>query len=783
MFINNLKISLRNLVKHKTFSIINILGFAFSISICLVISLFLIKELSYDTYHAHADQIYRLVDAKDNSSKIDYRVKKAILDNCPEVKSACVVQITSQLEINNGKNGYYIDNVMSVDNPFFEMFSVSFISGNPSKPLQNINSVVLTESAVRTLFGEENPLGKEIVYTHEIPLIVTGVIKDFPNNSSIQATMFVSVENDNFKKWNFSCSDYSNISTHRYLFSIYLQLNEKADKAQLINKINSHAEILTPYTTRIDLLPLKEMYLSDYTTGSKTKRGNPGLLRLMAGIGFIVLILAIINHVNLTMAKQNQRNKEIGIRKTIGAKREDLVLLFLTESVLVTTAAFTAALLLVFIGSPFFNSILDSPVHLHTLMQFPVNIILVISILLIGIASGIGPAFSLSSLNPVRVFSGGIIPMGNKKNFRNILTVFQFVASIALIICIGVIQKQLNFVKHRDAGFNKQQLVCLDWLNIPPSDRTRAFTLLDKLRQYPGILNLSITAGVPGKIQSTMGSAIEGKNKNLSIIYADSSFLQTFGIQQIKGRKLLASDIGNVCMLNEAAYTYFEWNDLENKRFNNGKKDGYEVIGVVKDFHYASMHQPIEPMCILFADVGWHTNINIRIEKGAIGPSMDYIQNTWKEIIPEYPLKYQFYDEWFDGMYRKEELLSKTIALFALLAIGISCMGIFGLATFSAERRTKEIGIRKVSGARTTELMIMLNKDFVKWVAVAFAIACPIAWYAMNQWLADFAYRTELSWWLFALSGLTALIIALLTVSWQTWRAATRNPVEALRYE
>lgn len=771
------------MIKHKTFSLINILGFAFSISICLVIALFLIKEHSYDKYHANADQIFRLVDADDNSSSIDYRVKKAVIDNYPDVKKACLMQISSQKEVNNGNNGNYIDNIASVDNAYFEMFSVSFVSGNASKPLQNPNSVVLTESAVRTLFGEENPLGKEIVYKHKVPLIVTGVIKDFPDNSSIQANMFVSAENDNFRKWVFSCENYDDVSSHRYLFCIYLQLNESADKEQLINKINSHAEILAPYVKRIDLLPLKEMYLYDNTAGSQTKKGNPGLLRMMAGIGLTVLILAIINYINLTMAKQNQRNKEIGIRKTIGANRKEMVFLFLTESVLVTMAAFAVSLMLVFVGLPFFNSIIDSPLSPHTLMQFPVNILLFISIFLIGFLSGIGPALSLSLLNPVRAFSGGIITMGKKKNFRNILTVFQFFVSIALIICIVVVQKQINFVKHRDAGFKKEQLLRLDWPNIPLSDRTRAFTLIDKLRQYPGILNLSITAGVPGDIHNFMGSSIKGKNKSLPIIYADSSFLQTFNIQQIKGRELLPGDMGNVCMLNEAAYKYFEWNDLENKRYNNGKEGGFEVIGVVKDFHYASMHQPIEPMCILFSDAGWHSNINLRIAKGAIGPSMDYIQKAWKKNLPDYPLKYQFYDEWFDGMYRKEEQLAKTIGLFALLAIGISCMGIFGLATFSAERRTKEIGIRKVSGAQVTELMNMLNKDFVKWVAIAFVIACPIAWYAMSQWLQDFAYRTEISWWIFAISGLTALVIALLTVSWQTWRAATKNPVEALRYE
>ena len=279
-----------------------------------------------------------------------------------------------------------------------------------------------------------------------------------------------------------------------------------------------------------------------------------------------------------------------------------------------------------------------------------------------------------------------------------------------------------------------------------------------------------------------MGSGIKSKEGLLKIIYADTTFLQTFKIKQIKGRALLPGDYGDVCMLNESAFKFFGWTDLKNKRFNNGKVGGFKVIGVVRDFNYTSLRDAIEPMCIIFSSK-MPSNITIRIAGNQIGNTITNITKTWKELLPDYPLKYRFYDQWFDAMYRKEDRLANTIDLFALLAISISCLGILGLAIYSSESRSKEIGIRKVHGAGVIDLMLMLNLDYIKWVIISFALACPIAWYIMNDWLKDFAYRTEINWWIFALSAVAALGIALLTVSWQTWRAATANPVESLRYE
>ncbi|MBW6501067.1 MAG: FtsX-like permease family protein [Bacteroidales bacterium] len=331
--------------------------------------------------------------------------------------------------------------------------------------------------------------------------------------------------------------------------------------------------------------------------------------------------------------------------------------------------------------------------------------------------------------------------------------------------------------------FNEEQLVRLDLLFIRETDIQKAFVLLDELRKLPYIKSLSVTTGVPGEIRMSMGSNMENTSRNLSVpcLLVDTAFIKTFGVKVIRGRGLLPGDIDKVCMINEAAYKHFEFESLENKRFNN--YGGFDIIGVVNDFHYSSLHKSIGPVCIMFTSRNKPSALNIRFMVNGTGPGMELTRELWQEILSGYPLKYQFYDEWFDSMYRSEEYFARTISLFAVLAIVISCIGILGLAIFSSERRTKEIGIRKINGAKISEILVSLNRDFIILVLIAYLIAVPIAWYAMHRWLQTFAYRTELSWWIFVLAGLLAFGIALLTVSFQSYKAAARNPVESLRYE
>jgi putative ABC transport system permease protein len=783
MFAYYLKSALRNLWKNKKFSVINISGFAFGISICLAIALFLIKEYSYDRYHKNAQQIVRLINTEDNTSSIDYRVKDILLQNYPEIESGCLLQVLNRpIAVQVNEQASYLDNIMSVDNDFFKVFTISFVTGNREKPFPTLTSAIITQSTAKSLFGTENPLGKEIMYQNRIPLTVNGVIEDFPENSSISAAILVNAENENFKfsSWIGNSND---LSTYRWPFRIYLLLNKNANPENLIAKINSNTQILSPYLNQADFLALKDMYLFDSTTGSGTKKGNVGLMRLLGAIAIIILTLAIINYINLTIAQQNKRNKDTGVKKAIGAFRLNILFHFIFESVIISGLAFILAIFFLWILLPFYHSVFDTTINFNLLFKFQYILILMFSAVIIGIVSGSGPAILLSGVNPVRILSGSVNTLKNKSVFRNSLTIFQFAISIVLIFCVLIIQRQISYVKHTNPGFKEDQLLRVDIPGVQRNDIQKAMLLLGELQKSPFVKSLTTSSGVPGQVNMWMGSNMENTDKNMSVpcLIVDTAFIKTFGLEIIKGRDLESGDNGKVCYFNEAAYNYFGFDNLENKRFNN--YGGFDIIGVVKDFHYSSMREAIGPLCLMVTSNFSPTAINMKFSGNSVAPGINYLKETWKNLLPGYPLKYQFYDQWFDSMYRSEERFAKTIGFFAILAIVISCIGILGLAIFSSERRIKEIGIRKVNGARISEVLIMLNRDFVKWVVIAFVIATPLAWYAMNKWLENFAYKTELSWWIFALAGLLALGIALLTVSFQSWKAATRNPVEALRYE
>lgn len=551
----------------------------------------------------------------------------------------------------------------------------------------------------------------------------------------------------------------------------------------LASKINENTGQLQPYADEIGFLKLKDIYLHDTTTGSQTKQGNAGLLKLMGGIAIIILILAVINYLNLTVAQQNKRNKDTGLKKAIGADRSTIIFQYLSESVILISLAFVSGIFLLWLLMPFYQTIFNTTTDIKILFRFPFSILLAGTVLVIGTISGSGPALILSAISPVKILSGYSIIKVKRNYLRNVLAVFQFTVSIVLIFCVIAVRQQLKYVKHKSPGFNEELLLRLDIPNILEKDMQKTKVLLEEFHKSPYIKNLSLSSGVPGQIYMTMGSNMENTKNNIGVpcIIADTAFLETFGLKVVMGRDLEPGDFEKVCMINAAAYKHFDFQNLENKRFNNF--GGFDIIGVVNDFQYSSLHKTIGPVCIMFSSKSRPTALTIRFERNGAGRGMEFINDEWQKILPGYPVKYQFYDEWFDSMYRSEEYFARNISLFAILAVVISCIGILGLAIFSSERRTKEIGIRKINGARIGEILVMLNKDLIKLVIIAYVSAIPIAGYSMHKWLENFAYRTELSWWIFVLSGFLTLIIALLTVSWQSWSAATRNPVEALRYE
>ena len=778
MFWYYIKSSIGSIKANPKFSIINISGFAFGISVCLAISLFLIHEFSYDRYYENSNRIIRLNNSTTNMNMIDYRVKDILVENYPEIQGACLsLYIEHPIPITSGNTGFVLDGILSVDNDFFEMFSIKSLAGKSDQPFSDLNSAVITRSFAGKLFGDEEPLDKEIIIMSVFPVTITGVIEDFPSNSSFSAGLMLNAENDNFKFYRMN--DFRP-------FQIYLKLKNNTSPDELAFHVNSNPDLLKPYGEKVDFIEMKNIYLRDKTLGfdgTESRMGNPGLLRLLTTIALLILFLAVINYINLTISQQIKKSKVIGIRKAIGARRSDILYQSISESIVITSISFLLGIVLLMMLLPWFELIFNSPLDIRQLFSFPFNIVLIGAVILVGIISGSGPAVVMSGINPVRVLSGSTVMTGKRQYLRNSLTVFQFAVSIVLISCVMIVQKQVQYVKYNNPGFVAEQLLRVDLPIMLGRGDQRPHILMDELSKSPYIYNLSATQGVPGKVTNYMGTNIENSDFNIMAptLLVDTAFLETFDLKLIKGRIPEPGEYGKVCMINEAGWKHFEFEDFENKRFNN--YGGFDIIGVINDFHYSSLHNRIEPMFILFTPNKGINSINIRFDGRNTRHLLAYIQEKWQEVMPGEALQVEFYDEFFASMYRSEERFAGAIGLFALLAVAISCIGILGLAIFSTERRTKEIGIRKVNGAKISEVMLMLNSDFVKWVGFAFIIAIPVAWYSMNRWLQNFAYRTDLSWWIFALAGFLALVIALLTVSWQSWRAARRNPVEALRYE
>lgn len=781
MILYYLNSSLKSLRSNIKFTLLNVMGFAFALAVCVAITLYVVQEFSYDHHFKDANQIARLIDANNNSSDVDYRVKDLLLDNFPEIENACFFsRQQSEFNIKANKEALKSSEIVSVSSSFFDLFSIPFISGNPNQPFQDKRSAILTEETANHLFGTNDVVGKEIIILGKDTVNICGVIPNFPKESSIEGGIFVNGENRKFQ-FSFSCENWNDKSTHRYEFRLYAKIKPLNNFESVKQNINRNSKVLAPYISEVDFLPLRDIYLNDHTTGAQTKKGNADLLILLTLIAGIIMLLAIVNYINLTLAQQSKKNKITGIRKSYGASFMNLFWHFISESVIISSLAFFISLFIILSLEPIFQKILDVNFELSQIFQNYLLLYFYFGIVLLGILSGLAPAIILSRSQANNAIKGS--KKRNKSYSRNALIIFQFTSSIALIICILVIQKQIHFAKHKDTGFSKEQLLCIRLPYLPIHQKRNVDYLAEELRKSTLIKNISLTNGVPGEVFISMGSMSKDSTKQIHIpcIYADTNFLSTFNIDLIQGAKPLASEYDKTCLINESYYKFFEFKDLEKQRFENG--GGFDITGVVKDFQFNSVHSKIEPLCILYSKNSNTYHMNIRIAAKQIGNAMDLIQEKWSEFFSDYPITYRFFDDWFDSMYKKEEKLAQTISLFAVLAILISCFGILGLAIFSAEQRTKEIGVRKTNGAKTHEIIKMLNRDFLKWVALSFLIASPIAWYIMNQWLQNFAYKTELSWWIFVLAGIIAFGIALLTVSWQSWRAAKRNPVESIRYE
>ena len=741
----------------------------------LVLIAFLIKEFSIDKEYPKINNIYRVF-ANGNTASVREDFRESFIANYPDIEDAC--RYNSYTANITYEDVPFSGQMIETDQSFFNIFSTQFLLGDSKTSLVNLNDVVLTESFARKIFGNENPLGKTLVAEYRDPLVVSGVIKDFTDKSSIRGDFLT---NSKLKIIYEGSSDGqgNNVNYFRLFVLINNSGNSSGLEEQLTKNFSSIEYKVGYKINSINLVPFKESYFMQGIERSQTLHANLKLIIVLSAISLIIILLAVFNYINLTTATHSDRLKEIGIKKTIGAGRIQIFTQFMAEAFLVCIVSFLLAIQFSALWVPFFEEFLDSKIEISTLFQSFRSGWIVLGVFVMSFISGIYPALSISRRNPIDILSKNYAGKNSSFGLRAVLNIIQYTVSVSLIITLIILSKQIDFVRSKDFGFDTNRLLRVDvhWQLF-----NKAKAIRDRLLTDPSISDVCFSHGTPGSIYLTSSWNASGSTDSKDIIInelnVDTSFLKVFRIPIIMGRELRPSDFNKVCYFNETAFKLTGWETFVGKKYH-----GKEIIGIVKDFHFANMYNQIGPLAIpISSDMGI-SHMTVRVNPGNLQRVINTLKATWKEVCPGHELKYQFYDQWLNSMYKGEERLVSSIRLSAILAIIISCLGIVGLAEYTIKRRTKEIGLRKVNGASILNVMILLNRDFFRWVIIGFLIACPVTYFIMHKWLENFAYKTELSWWIFGLAGIIALIIALLTVSWQSWRAATRNPVEALRYE
>jgi len=783
-----LKFALRNLFKNKVDAFINMGGLAIGIAIFFSISLYSEHELSYDKFNSNYKDIYQV-----NIGKAFYTttpLANLMKERIPEIKSVTRIDyyagggqapFIEVDEIGGSSRKLKVKNVVFADNNFFDLFSFKLIYGNPSTALNDPYSIVLTRNTSQLLFGTDNSVGKSIHYIGdrsnlpEMEMTVTAVIENIPDNSSVTFNAVASFATlYSIKPTGKDMdSDWSN-----WLYSTFALLDNNNSKIaeEKLSKLWEECE--SKYFAENEHQEIGIVSLADIPFYNNNKRQLIFLIQL---VGIFILILALVNFINLTIARSSLRAREIAVRKVNGSSRFELIKQFLFESVLISILVAPVSLLIVSLSMSYFNNITHTQISFDIIHQPLLLVYFAIGILVIGFIAGIYPAFYLSSFKITSLLKGEVTKGKKKTSLQFGLFVFQFVISISLIICTVIITKQIDFVKGKSLGLNTANIIDF---NQSQQIGKEYKVFKQRLLQNPNIISVTRTNTGLGKgLPITATYEHNGIKKTYSITTVDPDFIPTMDIGMLDGRNFsweIQGDKKGAIIINETFAKELGLESVLNTELTLFNKK-VKIIGVAKDFFYDSFRQTLKPSALWYAD--WNSHINIKINNQNTAQSIKYIEGIWNELSPQIPFEYEFLDKTYGQLYKSEENLQKIFTTFSVIAIIIACLGLFGLALNSTQQRVKEISIRKINGAKISEIMIMLNKNIIKWIVIAFVIASPISWYAMHEWLNNFAYKTELSLWIFAIAGILALGIALLTVSFLSWKAASRNPVEGLRYE
>jgi putative ABC transport system permease protein len=794
MFKNYLKITFRNMRRHKVYSVINITGLASGIAFCLMILMHIGFERSYDQHHRDADRIYRIgVDIHSPSfsrtfAPISYFMAPYLKESYPQVESVTRIRRAGSVLVRRGEKVFYEDRFIRADNDIFSVLTFPFLQGDPEHALSQPGTVVISESMAHKYFGSENPLGRTLNMDSE-DILVTGIVEDPPPNSHLRFDFIASYVGDEVPSW---MKQHWNLNT----IYTYVKFRPDVEPEKLLARIeegaNSHRDPDSEMKFTYFLQPLRDIHLHSHLSGELAPPGNPTFLLIFGVIAALILIIASINFINLSTARAATRAKEVGMRKIVGAFRKQLIFQFLGESLLTTLSAVLLACVIVIIALPVYGRLTGTLGTMDSLINPGILLALTGIIIFTGLVAGSYPAFVLSAFRPIAILSGKKGEGAKGNGLRRALVIGQFAVSLILISGTIVITQQVRYMKNKDLGFEKEQKLIIP-VRTGASISQNYESVKTEFKKHPGVLGAAVSSDVPARLASGANVQLVGEADPMSqwmyYLFVDTDFLPEYGIKPLVGRTFVRerdTQPGTVFMLNETAVRKFGWSQPEtalHKTIHSGYGgDEGQIIGVVKDFHFAGLQQEIGPVVIGITP-RLYRYITLTLSTEEIGRTLSSIAGTWKAFFPGIPIDYFFLDTDFDRYYRQEEKAASLVLIFGILAVCIACLGILGLAANTTQQKTKEIGIRKVIGASAARIVGLLTGNFIKWILFANLIAWPASYLILNRWLEGFAYRTDYSLWFLVIPSAVILCLAVLTVSFNTIRAALANPVESLRHE
>ena len=802
MLKNHLKIAYRNFVRHKLYSFINVFGLSIGLSICMIISLWVLRELSYDRFHEKAHRLYRVERElfRDNLYSrwpiTGGRYKQALIEDFAEIENA-VRFWRREFAIKDNKNLVHRQRMFAVDNAIFEMFDFSLEEGDERSALSDPMTVVLTRKNAVKYLGTEDAVGKSLSFEWEgkpVDMKITGILEEVPENSHMHFDMLLSIasyKEEPYTDWR-----------SNYLYT-YVQVKENISKEELEEKLKTFVnQRLEPEygdlllegrgihdVLKLHLFPITEIHLHPSADWEVEPGGNIASVYLFSCIALLILIIACVNFVNLSTARASKRAKEVSLRKTIGAEKRQLRVQFIQESVMLAYGSLTLAFVLSSLFTQAYNTVFAENLSISSLLQIKNLIILLGATFLVGVLAGLYPAYYLTRFEPVQVMKGGPVSGSGKSVFRRNMVIFQFSISIFLIMAVLTVHRQMRYIQSRSLGFDKENVVILPVRSQQIAQSYGSFR--NELLRDSQIIAISASSEVPADSHysnSYVNPPESDDGISMILFSSDHDYVETYRLEILAGRAFsrdFSTDEEGSIILNESAARRIGWTPEEavGKKLIGGYSEGEaRVIGVVKNFNYKSLRREVEPMA-LFLLPSYIRKISIRIKPGDVGKTLSFIQKKWERLFPGEQFEFNFLDGRIDQLYVSEKKMQDLFLIFSALSILVACLGLLGLVSFTAELKTKEIGIRKVLGASTGHVIVLLSKEFIKWILLANLVAWPLAWFMMNKWLQNFAYRANIGWTVFVLAGFVTLAIAVFTFIFQTVRTASTKPVNSLRYE